>query len=88
MPEHDTPGRDVDAVVSTLLRDGADRASAGILPPPLEELERRAGARARRPRLVGAGIVAAASAAAVWATLPGPERASAPPGVTQHRPAP
>lgn len=60
-----------DALLATLLRDEAELASAGIQPPPLEDLHRRAASRNRRPWVVAAALaLAAAVAALVWASLP------------------
>ncbi|MCK0110561.1 hypothetical protein MWU75_00160 [Ornithinimicrobium sp. F0845] len=61
-----------EARLATLLREEAARASDGILPPPLEELQSRGISRRRRPWLVGAAALAAAAVigAVVWANLP------------------
>lgn len=68
---HDRADRDREDLVATLLRDEADRAGSGIQPPPLEDLQRRAASRRRRPWAVAAGMVAAAAVGAiVWASLP------------------
>lgn len=62
-----------DTRLAMLLRDEADRASDGIRPPKLVDLQIRAGARRRRRRhLIGLGglVAAAAVAALVWVNLP------------------
>lgn len=61
-----------DALLATLLRDEAARASDGIQPPPLEDLHSRAAARRRRPWLIAGGLAAAAAVAGaiIWASLP------------------
>ena len=71
-----------DALLATHLRDDAELASVGIQPPPLEDLQRRAGMRTRRPWLVAGGVLAAAAVigAVVWASLPEPEGAVGPAG--------
>lgn len=78
MSERDhTPEPAPDAILATLLREEADRASDGILPPPLEDLQRRAATRRRRPWLIAGGVLAAAAVvgAVIWASLPAPEGA-------------
>ncbi|WP_109472597.1 hypothetical protein [Ornithinimicrobium cavernae] len=61
-----------DTLIATLLRDEAERASDGIRPPKLVELQIRAGGRRRRRTLLGLGALAAAAAVAavVWVNLP------------------
>lgn len=63
-----------DRIITTILREEADRQGAAAVAPALDDLGHRAAARHRRARWglagVGAVVAAATVAAVVWATRP------------------